>query len=159
MDHAKAIAHYDDEYDLHYFNYKGMLFIENRDFYVAVYHKFGEDFSEIFTTSFDDPKYPPIKKVTRAECIYGGWDFKKQDDGILCTYYTLGDMKLNQTMVNTTLGEVAKQVVYLKEIMEKFQERNGSTQCRQLKGVDTGTPLRACPDCVADASEFLEAYL
>ena len=119
MDHAKAIVHYDDEYDLHYFNYKGMLFIENRDFYVGVYHKFGEDFSEIFTTSFNDPKYPPIKKVTRAECIYGGWEFKKQDDGILCTYYTLGDMKLNQTMVNTTLGEVAKQVVYLKEIMEK----------------------------------------
>ena len=47
----------------------------------------------------------------------------------------------------------------MKEIMEKFQERNGSTQCRQLKGVDTGTPLRACPDCVADASEFLEEYL
>ena len=119
MDHAKAIQHYDDTYDLLYFNYKGMLFIENRDFYVAAYHKFGEDFSEIFTTSFNDPKYGPVKKVTRAECIYGGWEFKKQDDGVLCTYYTLGDMKLNQTMVNTTLGEVAKQVVYLKEILEK----------------------------------------
>ena len=94
VDHAKSIVHYDDEYDLHYFNYKGMLFIENRDFYVGVYHKFGEDFSEIFTTSFEDPKYPPINKVTRAECIYGGWEFKKQDDGVLCTYYTLGDMKL-----------------------------------------------------------------
>ena len=33
--------------------------------------------------------------------------------------YTLGDMKLNQTLVNTTLGEVAKQVVYLKQLLEK----------------------------------------
>ena len=119
MDHAKQITKFDDTYDLQYFNYKGTFLIENRDFYVAVYHKFGEDFSEIFTTSYEDPKYGPVKKVTRAECIYAGWEFKKQDDGILCTYYTLGDMKLNQTLVNTTLGEVARQVVYLKEILEK----------------------------------------
>ena len=44
----------------------------------------------------------------------------------------------------------------MKEIMAKFQERNGATQCRRLKGIDTGTPLRDCPDCVSDASEFLE---
>ena len=44
----------------------------------------------------------------------------------------------------------------MKKIMEKFQERNGATQCRKLKGADTGTPLRACEDCVADACEFLE---
>ncbi len=119
LSHAKQIVKYDDTYDLQYFNYKGTFLIENRDFYVAVYHKFGEDFSEFFCTSYNDPKYGPIKKVTRAECIYAGWEFRKQDDGVLCTYYTLGDMKLNQTLVNTTLGEVAKQVVYLKEILEK----------------------------------------
>ncbi|MBO4465109.1 MAG: C_GCAxxG_C_C family protein [Bacteroidales bacterium] len=47
----------------------------------------------------------------------------------------------------------------MKEIMARFQERNGATQCRQLKGIDTGKVLRDCPDCVADASEFLEEYL
>ena len=100
-------------------NNNGTFLIENRDFYIAAYHKCGDDFSEIFCTSYEDPKYGPVKKVTRAECIYAGWEFKKQDDGVLCTYYTLGDMKLNQTLVNTTLGEVAKQVVYLKQILEK----------------------------------------
>ena len=119
MDHAKLITKFDDTYELLYFNYKGTFLIENRDFYVAAYHKCGDDFSEIFCTSYEDPKYGPVKKVTRAECIYAGWEFKKQDDGVLCTYYTLGDMKLNQTLVNTTLGEVAKQVVYLKQILEK----------------------------------------
>ena len=47
----------------------------------------------------------------------------------------------------------------MKDIMGKFQQRNGATQCRLLKGVGTGKPLRECPDCVADASEFLEEYL
>ena len=47
----------------------------------------------------------------------------------------------------------------MKEIMTKFQQRNGATQCKLLKGIGTGQPLRDCPDCVADASEFLEEYL
>ena len=119
LSHAKEIIKFDDTYDLQYFNYKGALLIENRDFYVAMYHKYGEDFSEFFGTSYEDPKYGPVNKVTRANCIYAGWEFRKQDDGVLCTYYTLADMKLMQTLVNTTLGEVANQVVYLKEILEK----------------------------------------
>ena len=53
----------------------------------------------------------------------------------------------------------AKSVRGMREIMEKFQERNGATQCKQLKGVGTGKVLRECPMCVADASEFLEELL
>ena len=53
----------------------------------------------------------------------------------------------------------AKPVRGMREIMEKFQERNGATQCKQLKGVGTGKVLRECPMCVADASEFLEELL
>ena len=47
----------------------------------------------------------------------------------------------------------------MKEIMNCFQERNGATRCCLLKGIGTGKVLRDCPDCVADASEFLEEYL
>ena len=47
----------------------------------------------------------------------------------------------------------------MKQIMEKFQERNGATCCKLLKGVGTGKVLRDCPDCVADASEFLEEII
>ena len=43
--------------------------------------------------------------------------------------------------------------------MEQFEQRNGASICRQLKGIDTGTPLRACNDCVADAAEFTLQYL
>ena len=47
----------------------------------------------------------------------------------------------------------------MKDIMTRFQERNGATRCCLLKGIGTGKVLRECPDCVADAAEFLEEYL
>lgn len=47
----------------------------------------------------------------------------------------------------------------MRQIMNKFQERNGATQCKLLKGVGTGKMLRECSDCVADAAEFLEEQI
>ena len=49
--------------------------------------------------------------------------------------------------------------VRMKQLMTRFQERNGATQCKLLKGVGTGKVLRDCPDCVGDACEFLEEIL
>lgn len=47
----------------------------------------------------------------------------------------------------------------MRQIMTQFQQRNGATQCKLLKGVGTGVVLRECPGCVADAAEFLEELL
>lgn len=44
----------------------------------------------------------------------------------------------------------------MRQIMTEFQQRNGATQCKMLKGVGTGVVLRECTGCVADAAEFLE---
>lgn len=42
-----------------------------------------------------------------------------------------------------------------KEILTKFQEKNGATLCKDLKGITNGgTPLRSCPDCIMDAVEI-----
>ena len=61
------------------------------------------------------------------------------------------------------LGLVEKDKVkamrQMRQIMTRFQQRNGATQCRLLKGIGTGKVLRECPDCVADAAEFLEEAL
>ena len=59
----------------------------------------------------------------------------------------------------TRLKAKAKSMKQMRQIMTKFQERNGATQCKLLKGVGTGKVLRECPDCVADAAEFLEEEL
>lgn len=47
----------------------------------------------------------------------------------------------------------------MKELTEKFQKKNGSVICREIKGVDTGKVLRSCDGCIADAVEFLQEYL
>ena len=47
----------------------------------------------------------------------------------------------------------------IRQIMTQFQQRNGATQCKLLKGVGKGVILRECPGCVADAAEFLEEQL
>jgi len=49
----------------------------------------------------------------------------------------------------------------MRQVMTRFQERNGATQCKLLKGIGSPTRrvLRACHDCVADAAEFLEEQL
>ena len=56
-------------------------------------------------------------------------------------------------------GDRAKAMKAMRRIMARFQERNGATVCKVLKGIETGRVLRACPDCVADAAEFLENEL
>ena len=53
----------------------------------------------------------------------------------------------------------AKSMKGMKQMMTKFQQRNGATQCKLLKGMGTKVILRECPDCVADAAEFLEELL
>ena len=47
----------------------------------------------------------------------------------------------------------------MRQIMTQFQQRNGATQCKLLKGVGTGVVLRECTGCVADAAELLEGQL
>ncbi len=60
------------------------------------------------------------------------------------------------SMVNKDKVAAMKQ---MRQVMTKFQERNGATQCKLLKGVGTKVMLRECPGCVADAAELLEEQL
>ena len=62
-----------------------------------------------------------------------------------------------------TLGMITKDkgkaMKGMKQMMCKFQERNHSTTCKVLKGIETKQVLRECPLCVADACEFLEEII
>ena len=44
-------------------------------------------------------------------------------------------------------------------LMEAFEKRCGSTVCKELKGVDTGTPLCSCPDCIRTGVELVQEML
>lgn len=38
----------------------------------------------------------------------------------------------------------------VKELREEFEKRVGSLECRVIKGVDTGTVLMSCNDCIKE---------
>ena len=63
------------------------------------------------------------------------------------------------TGAGLVLGLSGASTRQMRQIMNRFQERNGATQCKLLKGVGTGKVLRVCSDCVADAAEFLEEQI
>ncbi len=43
-----------------------------------------------------------------------------------------------------------------RELHNRFGEMCGATICRDLKGVDTGTVLCSCDDCVRNAAKLVE---
>ena len=47
----------------------------------------------------------------------------------------------------------------MEKLTAEFLERNGSLECRVLKGIDTGEPLKSCDEYIKDAVEILDKYL
>lgn len=43
-----------------------------------------------------------------------------------------------------------------KQIVNRFKEESGAVICKELKGIETGTPAKPCPECVRDAARILE---
>lgn len=46
-----------------------------------------------------------------------------------------------------------------REIVKRFQEKNGATRCKDLKGIETGKILRSCDGCIEDAASIAEEVL
>lgn len=42
----------------------------------------------------------------------------------------------------------------IRQLREAFEAKNQSLICRELKGVDTGKPLRSCDGCIEDGVEI-----
>ena len=63
------------------------------------------------------------------------------------------------TILGLKINDRVKARAARKTIMTRFKEKNGATVCAQLKGIDTGIPLRDCNGCCADAAELLEQEL
>lgn len=46
-----------------------------------------------------------------------------------------------------------------KEMVKSFEEKTGGTICKQLKGIESGTVLCSCPDCICKGVEVVEEIL
>lgn len=67
---------------------------------------------------------------------------------------------MNESDGNLDAPGKTKKVSYkaIKELIKKFEDKNTSIICKEIKGVDTGVVLRSCPGCIEDAVELLEGY-
>ena len=65
--------------------------------------------------------------------------------------HSSGDVENPTTKANT--------YKYSREITKAFAEKNSTLICKELKGVETGTVIRSCLDCVRDAVEIAEQVL
>jgi len=53
----------------------------------------------------------------------------------------------------------AQSMKCMRQVMTRFQQIAGATQCKQLKGIETKQVLLPCHDCVATACQLLEECL
>ena len=78
--------------------------------------------------------------------------------GALSGAVLLAGLKNSDGQINApkTKGKTYK---LSRQLLERFQERCGSTICAELKGVTTGTPVHSCADCIMDAAAIVENVL
>lgn len=79
--------------------------------------------------------------------------------GMGTTYGTCGALVGAGAVIGLVERDRNRARIAIKDVMEKFEQRNGATICRELKGIESGKMLRSCNDCVADAAEFTQQYL
>lgn len=79
--------------------------------------------------------------------------------GMGCMEGTCGSLVGAGVILGLVRKDKARSMKDMKEIMSMFRARNGSTVCKELKGIESKKALRSCNDCVADAAEFLETLL
>ena len=87
--------------------------------------------------------------------------------GVGDTYGTCGavtGMALVLGMINSSgnlesPNSKASSYKKVREVNELFRHKNGSTICREIKGIDTGKVLRSCDGCIEDAVKIVEEFL
>lgn len=123
------------------------------------YHKKGYNCSQAVACTFCDKMNLEEAAVFK---MMEGFGF-----GISDSYGTCGAVSgmaavLGMVVSSGNLGcPDSKQKTYAKvrELSARFRETNGSTICRDLKGMDTGKALRSCEGCIADAAKILAEEL
>ena len=71
-------------------------------------------------------------------------------------FMLLGLQNSSGSVANITKGATAKLV---RDAAAKFQEKNKSIICAELKGVNGKNVLRSCDGCIEDACKIFEEYI
>lgn len=79
--------------------------------------------------------------------------------GMGCFESTCGAL-IGANIVLGLLNKTGKRTnSFSSELLKSFEEMSGATQCKVLKGIETGNMLCSCNDCVKNACIALDAEL
>ena len=78
--------------------------------------------------------------------------------GALSGAIMLGGFKNSDRNIENP-GTKAETYKLSKEMVSRFKAKTGGTICKDLKGLETGTPLCSCPDCICKGVEVVEEVL
>lgn len=123
------------------------------------YHKKGYNCSQAVVCSFCDKIGLSEKDAFKISEALG---FGDSDSYGTCGAVT--GMALVMGMINST-GNLdapdSKASTYnrTRELNQQFRKANGSTICREIKGLDNGKVLRSCDGCIEDAVVLLTKVL
>lgn len=83
--------------------------------------------------------------------------------GMQCTCGAVSGAVMAAGMKNSTgtdqIGSKGKTYKLSSELAQKFQDKNGSVICCELKGLKDGKVLRSCNGCIEDAVRLAEEVL
>lgn len=124
----------------------------------AARHKKGYNCSQAVACSFaKDLGFDEEMIFRAAEGFGAGMGAMKCTCGAVCGAVMVTGMK------NSHLGgeKLTKGSTYLlsKKITEEFRKRNGTVICGELKGIESGKPIRSCDGCIEDAVRITEEIL
>ncbi len=122
-------------------------------------HKQGYNCAQAVACAYCDLFNADEKEVFRMMEAYGlGMGDMKCTCGAVSAMVALAGLKNSDADLDApkTKGSTYK---IAKELTKAFREKNGSVICADLKGVETGEPLRSCKGCIEDAAKIVEEKL
>lgn len=133
--------------------------IENRVEKAVLNHRSGYNCSQAVACAFCDKVEVSEELIFQIIEGYGfGMGCMEGACGALSGAAAIVSLKVYQ--MNLPAGKRRREIYRMNtEILKRFQEKNKSIICRELKGIGTGNVLRECPGCVSDAAELLEAVV
>lgn len=125
---------------------------------VAEKHKKGYNCAQAVACAYSDAFGVDEKEAFRAtECFGRGMGVMGPCGAVSAMAYLVG-LKVSDANLDNPKTKLDCYNT-LKPMQEAFLTKNKSMECRTLKGVDTGVPLRSCLGCMQDAAQIIEEYL